>query len=858
MAQNTITDSVKQVKVDTIRVPKKKAALNDPIIYDAKDSIVNDFITNEAFLYNEAVVKYQNIELRAGYIAINQTTKEVYAEGILDSAGNVIQKPVFKEGNQEYKMNSMSYNFNTKKALIRGMMTDQGEGTLHGNTLKKMPNDNMNIEGGKYSTCDHDHPHFYLRLTKAKAIPNEKIVTGPAYLVIEDIPIYAAWLPFGLIPMSKDKKSGVLFPTYGEENRRGFFFRDGGYYFALSDYYDLAVRGSYYSKGSWNIDANSRYKVNYKYNGNLSFNYGLYRIDDEDDTPDSKTWSVRWTHSQDPKARPGTTLSANVNFSSTSHNRLNNRDPNQYLKNTAQSSISYAKTWAGTPFSFSMNLNHAQNFSDSTMTLGLPTIAFRVRQQFPFKRKNGSGKQRWYEKISTSYTLNIDNRIAGKENVIFTSEGIKDWKNGMKHQIPVSTSFNLLKYITVSPSLNYTGFFYTKKFNKYKTDYIKGSTKRDTVITDTIPGFYSLSQYSMSISASTRVYGFFSTKGDNFPIKALRHMATFTIGASYTPGFNQYYATDPVNPEQTYSMYQGSIYGTPGQNAAGNITFNWANNLEMKVRSKKDTVTGFKKVKLLESLNLNTSYNLLADSLNLSKISLSGRTNILNFVNLSFNASFDPYSYDKKTGYTIKDYEVNVSGKLARLTNASMNVDFNLDPTKLGLNKKDKKGNNNKGNKPPRGMHLKNPMVTGMMNQRNPYDTDNKDHEQMMNQYYTYVDFNVDWSFGVRYNISYRKQFSQSIMDFEDKYTQTLNFNGNIKLTPNWNVALNSGWDFKEQKLTYTQVNIMRDLHCWQMSLNWIPMGRFKSFSFQLNVKSAMLKDLKLSKRESWYDNSSF
>ena len=846
-----VNDTLKSELPDTLKNQKSKSTFNDPVFSDAVDSMFYSKSGKELFLYNQAVVKYQEIELKAGFIAVNLERNEVFATGIPDSTGAIVQKPVFNDKGTEYQMDELIYNFNSKKAIIKGMASEYGEGRLLGDRMKKMPDDKMNIAGGKYTTCAHDDPHYYIRLTKAKVIPDEKIATGPAYLVIEGIPVYPAFIPFGIIPLSKDRTSGVLFPTYGEEERRGFFLKDGGYYFALSPYYDFAVSGSVYSKGSWDMRASSRYKVMYKFGGNFSFDYGLYRIDDDKTVNDTKTWRVQWTHQQDAKFRPGTNFSANVNFSSTSYNNYTNSGVGagnnaEYLKNTAQSSISYSKNWAGTPFSMAMNLNHSQNFADSTMNLGLPRLSFNVRQIYPLQNPNRVGQARWWEKIALSYNLNMENRINGKEDVIFTNKGMKDWKNGFQHKIPLSTSFNILKYISISPSVNYTGTFYLSKVDKRN---VLNSAGKDSLVTDTIRGFYPLHQYSFSTSASTRVYGMYDF-GKNSTVKAIRHMATFSIGFSYTPGFDQYYKSAPgdATGRQFYSMYEQGIYGTPGRNESGNVSFNWGNNLEMKVKSKKDTVTGFTKIKLLESFNLSTSYNLLADSLNLSKISLTGRTNILNTFNLSFNASFDPYSYNKLTGATIAKYEVNQSGNLARLTNAGMNLDFSLKST-LFDSKEDKNKSAN------RGRNYSNPFMNNI-GQNRGLGIDNQEEQQIINNnYYEYVDFNAPWDLSIRYNISVAKVFDKSIMDMDSRVTQTLNFSGNISLTSNWKISMTSGWDFKLNKLTYTSLNIMRDLDCWEMRMSWVPFGRYKSYSFQINVKSSLLQDLKITKRENWLDN---
>lgn len=843
-------DTLQKVSSDTIKNKKSKRTFNDPVFSYALDSMFYSKNGKELFLYNQANVKYQKIELKAGYITVNMERNEVYATGIPDSTGAIIQKPIFSENGTEYQMDELVYNFNSKKAIIKGMVSEYGEGRLLGDRMKKMPNDNMNIAGGKYTTCTHDEPHYYIRLTKAKVIPDEKIATGFSYLVIEGIPT-PAMIPFGIIPLSKDRTSGVLFPTYGEEDRRGFFLRDGGYYFAFSQYYDLAVTGSFYSKGSWDVNASSRYKLMYKFGGNFTFNYGMYEIDDAPEVTPTKTWRIQWTHQQDPKYRPGTNFSASVNFSSTSYNKYTNNgvaagNTAAYLQNTAQSSISYSKNWIGTPFSMSMNLNHSQNFRDSTMTLGLPRLTFAMRQIYPLQRENRIGKVQWWEKIGLSYNLKMENRINGKEDVIFTSKGMKDWKNGFQHTVPLSTSFNVLKYISISPSVNYTGTFYFSKVDKYN---VLNKVGVDSLVTDTIRGFYPLSEYSFSVGASTRLYGFFNF-GKKSPVQAIRHMATFSVGFSYKPGFGQYYKPKPgdITGKQFYSMYEQGIYNTPSMQESGNISFNWSNNLEMKVKSKKDTVTGFTKVKILESLNFGTSYDLLADSLNLKAITVNGRTNILQTVNLSFNASFDPYTYNKQTGLTMAKYEVNESGNLARLTNAGMNVDFSLRSALFeSKDKKDKNSNN--------GRNYNNPFLQNIAQGRDVDGIDNHDRQTIINQSYNYINFNAPWDLRFGYTLSCYRFFDKSIMDMDSRVTQTLNFSGNISLTSNWKLSMTSGWDFKLSKLTYTSFNIMRDLDCWEMSLSWIPFGAYKSYSFQINVKSSLLKDLKLSKRENWMDN---
>ncbi|MDX9853053.1 MAG: putative LPS assembly protein LptD [Tenuifilaceae bacterium] len=823
-----VSDSVASPS-DTLK--KKKQAIEEPIFSNASDSIVYSIDGQRAYLYGDAIVKYQDLELKAAYIEFDMEKRVVFAEGRPDSTGAIAGKPLFKEGSQEFEMDNIFYNFDSRKAKISGVITEQAGGYLHSSITKKMANDHINVAGGKFTTCDQEHPHFYIAISKAKLIPNDKIIAGPAYIVIEDVTLPIG-IPFGFFPSTSSRQSGVILPEYGEEANRGFFLRGGGFYFGLSDYMDMTVTADVFSLGSWAGKARSQYKKRYKYSGSFSFDLASNVIGEKGaaNYTKSNTYWLRWNHTQDPKARPNTTFQANVNFGSSSHNKFNSVALQEYLSNSITSSISYSRVWEGTPFSLSTSLNHSQNTRDSIVTIGFPRVSFNMARIYPFKKKNATGPATWYQKIGLSYSTNLDNSVTVKEDVLFTEQVFDKFKSGMKHDIPLSTSFNLLKYITVSPSVNYSEVWYLKTIEKNWDETTK------SVVIDTIPGFKRAWQYSTSASMSTKIYGMYNF-GPKSPVVAVRHMMTPSVSISYRPDFAKpeygYFKSVQVDETgkkfQQYSIFEQGVYGGPSAGEAGLIGFSLGNNLEMKVRSRKDSTADFRKIKILESFNVSTSYNLLADSMNLSDISFSGRTNLFDKVSVNFSGAFSPYAISKD-GRVYDRYQFKENGSLARFTRGTVGLSFSL--------KGGDKGNNNDENNPP----VDPPLGT------NPSDVYMNDAMSTDYTNLNYVDFEVPWSVTFNYNFTYSKP------GLEKSINQTLSFSGDLNLTQKLKFAFTSGYDFKNNRLTTTSFNLIRNLHCWEMRLTVIPIGFRKSYSFQINVRPGILQDLKLTKRESYLD----
>lgn len=827
---------------DTIQPPADSTVVDspikDPVYHTANDSLLYSVDGKRAFLYGNAEVKYQNLELTAALIEFDMESNVVFARGLPDSSGVIVGKPVFKEGSQVYRMEEIMYNFNTKRAKITGVVTEEAGGFLHSRQTKKMENDHINIAGGKFTTCDLDHPHFYIGITKAKIIPGDRLITGPAYLVIEDVPLPLI-VPFGFFPNSKGRTSGIIFPQYGEENNRGFFLRNAGFYFGFSDYVDLKVTGSVFSKGSWSLSSQSNYRKRYKYSGNLSYDFSQ-TILDQGGTSSQKdrTYWLRWNHAQDPKANPTLNFRASVNFGSPSHRKYEAGSVDNYLAGSINSSIAFTKVWPGTPFSMSSSINHSQNNYDSTITIGAPKVSFNMSRISPFKRKMSIGAPKWYEKIGLSYSANFDNSISTKIDKLFKQESLDQFRNGVQHSIPVSTSFNILKYVTLSPSVNYSENWYTKTIRK------RWDTGLQQVVIDTVKGFERAWQYNAGASLSTKFYGMYSFSSSSF-VQAIRHVVTPSVSLGYRPDYGEpkfgYWKEVEGHPSSTppvYSIFEQSLFGGPARGKSGTVNFSLGNNLEMKVLSLRDTTVAFKKVKLLESLSLGASYNMLADSMNWSPLSLSARTILFEKVNLNFGGIFNPYAIDP-LGRSISKFNYEETGKLFRFTSARIGLGVSLKSKKKDKGKQDPNiggpglGDDNLG------IGLDDPLNDIMFGEAlGAYWAQND-----------YVDFDVPWNLSLDYTFSYSKPA------YEKTITQAVTFSGDLSLTPKWKIGFRSGYDFKNLKLTTTSVNFFRDLHCWEMRLTVIPIGYLKSFSFQLNVKSGVLQDLKITKRQGHLDN---
>lgn len=852
-----------------------KAGLDAPVSYQAADSIVMT-AGNWAYLYGEGDVKYQQIELQSEIIEMNMDSSIVYAKFGIDSIGDEFGYPLFKEGEQQYESKTMRYNFGTKKGYITDVITQQGEGYVTAGRTKKMEDDVLNMVGGKYTTCDeHEHPHFYIQMTKAKVRPNKNIVTGPVYLVLEDVPLYPLGLPFCFFPFSSTYSSGIIMPTFGDESTRGFFLRDGGYYFALSDYMDLALTGEIYTKGSWGLAARSAYRKRYRFSGSFNASYLVTKLGDKG-LPDynlSKDFKLQWTHTQDPKANPYRTFSASVNFSTSSYDRNNpwshqpgTKDYADVTQNTKGSSINVTQRFPNNPFSLSATMNINQRSIDSAISVTLPDLTVTMSRIFPFKRKHAVGKDRWYEKISMSYTGTFTNSIDTKEDQLFKSNLIKDWRNAMQHTIPVSATFSLFKYLNISPSFNYKERWYTSKIEQGYDE-----VRQQIAPMDTTYGFYRLFDFNASISASTTLYGFFKPLpflGNK--VEMIRHRFEPSVSFSAAPDFGSsrfgyydefvYTGSDGRDVHYVYSPFQHNSYGVPGRGKQGSVNFSVDNNIEMKVRSDQDS-TGFKKISLIDKLSLGMSYNLAADSFRWSDLNVGLRLKLSKNYTLNLNGVFDTYTYDAdENGRPIRlDVPRWKAGKgLGRLrsTGTSFSYTFNNDTFKKWFgggddsssNKNDTTGDTeNPDGTTPEGETAEEgksgSRLLGKKKDTGEYDADG------------YMITKVPWSLSFSYSmrLGYGK-FNPLKKEYDYDLTHSLSFNGNIQPTKNWRFNFNATYDFDAKKISYMTCNITRDMHCFQMTASFVPVGPYKSYTFSVAVSSSLLKDLKYDQRSSYRD----
>ncbi|MPM33614.1 LPS-assembly protein LptD [bioreactor metagenome] len=804
----------------------------------------------------------------------------MYAKGTQNEKGEVIGEPVFSEGESSYNSKELMYNLKSKKGYIRHVVTQEGEGYIISDRTKKTEDNLFCMTGGKYTTCEnHDHPDFYLSISKGKVKPGEYIVTGPAHLVIADVPLPIA-LPFGFFPFSSKYSSGVLMPNYTDEMTRGFGLTNGGYYFAINDYMDLELRGDIYTKGTWALSATTSYTKRYKFRGNLSISYREDVTGEKgmSDYSKANNMSIRWSHSQDAKANPNFTFSSSVNFSTSGYNRSNVNSyyrPELNSENTKSSSISFTKRFADLPslnISGSMLIN--QRTKDSTINLSLPNINLSYSRFYPFKRKNPVGNERWYEKISMSYTGAFANSIDTKENKLLSSSFTRDWRNGMRHSIPISATFNLFKFINISPSINYTERWYLRSIEK---SWDKVAQKE---LNDTTDGFYRVFDFNMGVSASTKLYGFYiplrSLFGDK--IDRIRHVMTPSVGFGYTPDFGDpmwgYYnsytksvqsKTDPnvyTNSEVEYSRFAGALYGVPGKGKSGSINFSLGNNLEMKVRNDKDTTgtTPFKIISLIESLNIGGSYNLAADSMRWSQFSTSIRLKLSKNYSLSLSTSFDPYMF----GLTSSGNPVRINqlrwnnGKFPRFqgTSTSYSYTFSNETFSKWFGKKDIDNKNKTGTTSTQDKFEN---IDGSQSDPSQQNSGNK-HDNAATEIASdgYTKIKIPWSFSVNYSIRYGNSsiFNKDKMEYEMEFSHNLSVNGNISLTPNWRISGNSTYDFRAKQFTYTSISVNRSLHCWNMSASIVPFGMYKSYNFHIGVNASMLSDLKYDKRSEYGVNN--
>lgn len=856
---------------DTVR--KSKSALEEPVSYSAKDSITFDYTNSRAHLFGGSQVNYQNLQLTADDISLSLDSSLVHASGRPDSTGAIQGKPLFKQGEDEYEPDRISYNFKTRKAFISNVYTQEGEGFMQSREGKRDSSGVMYVQNGKYTTCDAEHPHFYVSLTRAKMHPGKNVIFGPAYLVVEDVPLPLA-IPYGFFPFSSSYKSGFIMPTYGDETTRGFYLRDGGYYFAINDKVDLKVLGEFYTKGSWGLSAQTNYKKRYRFGGNFFFSYQNTK-EGEKNMPDysvSKSFKLTWSHRQDAKANPTQSFSASVNFATSSYERNNLTsmyNPESYTQSTRTSSVSYSKTFSKVGLTLSGTFNLSQNMHDSSISVTLPTLSISQSRFNPFKRKKAAGKERWYEKIAMSYTGTLANSINTKEDKLFHSSLVKDWRNGMRHQVPISASFSVLNYINVTPSFTFTDRMYTHKV-------MQGwDTDRQAVQRDTVYGFYNVYNYNMSISANTKLYGMYRPMPwfGGKKIAAIRHVFTPTVSFSYAPDFSQsrfgfydsYVKTDANGNVSTvrYSPFSGMMYGTVGQGMTGSVTMDVANNIEMKVRTDKDS-TGYRKISLIDELGGSLSYNMAAKRRPWSDLNLRARIKLTKKYTYSMNAVFATYAYEKDENgrVYVGDHTEWSRGRFGRFQGTAQNISYSISNETFRKLFGKKHRTTTSDDELDEELDEEEETDPTMQN----VDPDRKKGKTGANQESNgdvdedgYLKFSLPWSINIGYGVTIREntqgRFNDKRMRYPYKLSHTLNFSGNIRISEGWNINFSSGYDFNMHKLSMTTASLSRDLHCFQMSCSMV-ISPYTSYNFTFACKAGTLADALKWKKQSSYSSN--
>lgn len=834
--------------------PVSENAIENTVTYTAAGYIHRDVVNKIVVLVSDAKVVYGDLEITADSILINMNANTLYAVGRKDTTGTVVGKPVFREGSQEIASDDLLYNFKTKRAIASNIETMQEEGLLRSQVTKLLEDGTSNIAMSTYSTCDADPPHFYINLPKAKVYPGEKIISGPGNLVLEGIPLPLI-LPFGYFPIqTRHAASGILIPRIGQEATRGYSLTDGGYYFAINDYFDLALRGNIYTNGTWMATATTTYRKLYKYNGNFSFSYannvsghrGLadYRV--------NSNYKIGWTFNQDPKASPGSRFSASVNMSSAGFDKNNSYVVTEHVTTQRQSSISYSRSWAGTPFNFSASMNHTQDVRKKLVNLNLPKANFNMNRIFPLKGRNSAGPAKWYQELQFSYSASLDNRINTTDSLLFTSEVWNDMNNGFRHQAPLSLQIRPFRNFAITPSLTYEGVLYSKRYEyRFDENYIDPVTDRlrPSIIADTIQGlsYGHALKTNINVSFNPQIFGTYQFINPESRIQAVRHVIKPSVSFSYDPalrglssGMYRQVQYDTLGNLRNLSIYQNMIFGTPTvAERSGNISFNLVNLIEAKVFDRNDTTGKPKKVRILDNFSMGTSYNIFADSMRWAPVSLQARTTLANSINISARGAFTLYGNDK-TGRAIGTFLYHQSGKLMRLTNIGTSVDVRLSDLLQG-NRGGSRATATTPNALTGGVQTNAPTSGSDLSQRN-------DGAGLIDEY-GYPIFDVPWSMNLSYRINYSNTGVRSRVD------QTMTLSGNVSITKKMSLTYNTGYDFRGKEITMTQIGISRDLHCWEMNFNWVPNGTMKMWNFTIRVKASVLGDLKYERRKDFHDN---
>ena len=861
------------VRLDSIN-RKRKNGIDAPVQYEASDSLIYEAATNTAHLYGASQVDYENMNLKSDKIYMSLDSSLVHATGTADSTekGGIKGRPVFKMGSDTYDTDTMAFNFKTKKGLVQNAYTQQEDGYLRSQVSKRNDNGEIYLAHGRYTTCDHEHPDFYIALSRAKVRPGKDVVFGPAYLVVADVPLPFA-IPYGFFPFTKSYSSGFIMPTYGDENSRGFYLRDGGYYFAMSDKWDLKLLGEIYTKGSWGISAASNYRRRYKYSGSFYFSFQDTKTGDKGlpDFEKQESFKLQWSHRQDSKANPFSSLSASVNFASSSYERNNLTsmyNPQTMTQSTRTSSVSWSTTFSSLGLSLSSSTNLSQNMRDSSIAMTLPDLNVSLSRFYPFRRRHQVGNERWYEKISLSYTGQLSNSISTKEDKLLHSNLIKDWRNGMQHNIPVNGNFTLLNYINITPSFNFTDRMYASKVTR------SWDERRQVEVADTSYGFHNVYNWNMSVSASTKLYGFWlpSRKLFGDKIQAIRHVLTPQVSFSYAPDFGSarygYYQTYQKTDADgnvslvEYSPYSTGLYGVPGKGRTGSISWDVSNNLEMRVKSDNDS-TGFKKISLIDELGASMSYNMAAATHRWSDLSVRLRLKWWKSYTFNMNAVFATYAYE--IGADGKPYVGNHTewgrGRFGRFQGMSQNFSFTLNPERLkkwfggdGDDDRKKDKDDEEGVDPKIESNVDEDMIEGQRGAAKKSGGGKAETDAD-----GYMRFSMPWSLTFGYGVTMREntsgRFNEKTMRYPYKFSQTLNMSGNLRISDGWNISFSSGYDFENHKISMTTASLQRDLHCFNMSCS-VVLAPYTSYNFSFRCNASTLTDaLKYDKR-SGYSNA--
>ena len=849
-AQETVKDSLMlispadSVLADSLKPGFRKLspnAIDQQVTYSAAGSVKRDIRNKKVILIDQAVVTYGEIEIKADSMIFNMSNNLLFAAGRPDTSGKLKGTPVFREGNNEFKADELTYNIKTKKALVKNIITKQDEGLVHSSYAKLLEDGTSNIAKSTYSTCEADTPHFYINMPKARVYPGKKIVSGPGNLVVEGIPLPLV-IPFGYFPINTHhSSSGILFPSFGQERERGYSFKDMGYYFSVNSYMDLSIKGDIYSNGTWLANVVTNYNKLYKYNGNFNFSYASNITGHKglEDYGESTNYRVGWQFAQDAKAAPGSRFSASVNMSSSGYDKQNSYNVMDHVTTTRQSSISYSKSWAGTPFNLSTSMNHSQNVKTKTVDVNLPKVSFNMSRIYPLKMGRQSGKTKWYQELQFQYSSSLDNRISTYDSLLFKPEGAQSMKNGFKHDAPLSIQLRPFKNFNISPSLTYSGVLYSRKMEKHWDE------ETGQVVKDTLEGMFYGQAVNPAVSAgyNPQIFGMYTFLNPESRVQAVRHVIKPSVGFSYVPEvpgltsgmYKKVQTNSSASAFEEYSVFEGNIYGTPSSpKRNGSLSFGLVNLVEAKVLAKDDTTGVPQKVKIIDNFGINTSYDIFAESKNWAPVSMTARTTLMENINISARGGFSLYSLDS-TGNETDKFLYSTNRKLMRLTGFGASVDFSLDRLLMGKESGTAGG----------------PQSTGPVSQRVGGNEEEGGHDQMesiKSDLYGYQAFEMPWTFNVSYSLNYSKPALKSTI------SQTLSFNGSVTITKKMLADFTSGYDFTTKTLTMTQIGIRRDLHCWIMNFNWVPNGTMKGWNFTIRAKASVLGDLKYERKKDFHD----